>query len=81
VVAPTDTIDYSINTGKDIKIEERSAEEVIKVKGKYITPKDIKVRHPAFDVTPASLITAIITERGIIKPVNKKNILINIKSY
>jgi len=81
VVAPTDTIDYSINTGKDIKIEERSAEEVIKVKGKYIAPKDIKVRHPAFDVTPASLITAIITEKGIIKPVNKKNILINIKSY
>lgn len=74
VVAPTDTIDLNLKSGSEIKIEERSSEEVIKIKNYYIAPKEIKARHPAFDVTPAELITAIITEKGIVKPPYEKNI-------
>lgn len=74
VAAPTDTFDTNIKNGSHIKIEERSVEEVIKVKGNYIAPKNIKARHPAFDVVPNNLITAIITEKGIIKKPNSKKI-------
>ncbi|MCG2724894.1 MAG: S-methyl-5-thioribose-1-phosphate isomerase [Elusimicrobia bacterium] len=79
VAAPIPTIDLNLKTGKEIEIEERGEKEVIFIKTKRIAPKGIKVRHPAFDITPASLITAIITEKGIIKPVNSKNILTNFK--
>ena len=79
VVAPIPTIDLNLKTGKEIIIEERGEKEVTVIKTKRIAPKGVKVRHPAFDVTPASLITAIITEKGIIKPVNSKNILSNLK--
>ncbi|MEA3306924.1 MAG: S-methyl-5-thioribose-1-phosphate isomerase [Elusimicrobiota bacterium] len=79
VIAPIPTIDLKLKTGKEIKIEERGEEEVIFIKKKRIAPKGVKVRHPAFDITPASLITALITEKGIIKPVNSKNIKKNLK--
>lgn len=79
VIAPTDTIDLTINSGDKIKIEERQIGEVIKIKNFYIAPPNIKARHPAFDITPSALITAIVTEKGIIKPVNSKNILKNLK--
>lgn len=74
VVAPLSTFDLKLKTGKEIKIEERSEREVTEVRGLRLAPKGIKVRHPAFDVTPNSLITAIITEKGIVKPVKAANV-------
>lgn len=65
VVAPFSSIDTQISSGDEIKIEQRSDKEVKYVNSKLITLKDAKVFHPAFDVTPAELITAIITERGV----------------
>ncbi|MEA3490084.1 MAG: S-methyl-5-thioribose-1-phosphate isomerase [Candidatus Omnitrophota bacterium] len=67
VAAPVSTFDLSLSTGKNIPIEERSPLEVKKINGRYITMKKVAVRNPAFDVTPAKLITAIITERGVIR--------------
>ncbi|GAB4030610.1 MAG: S-methyl-5-thioribose-1-phosphate isomerase [Elusimicrobiota bacterium] len=75
VVAPMSTFDLKLKTGKEIKIEERSEREVTELRGLRLAPKGIRVRHPAFDVTPNSLITAIITEKGIISPVNSRNVL------
>lgn len=68
VAAPLSTIDLSTPSGLQIPIEERSAEEVTSVRGQRIAPEKINVRHPAFDVTPGSLITAIVTERGVAQP-------------
>lgn len=78
VVAPSSTIDFSTLYGTKIKIEERSAEEVLKINGKDIAPKGTIVRHPGFDITPASNITMIITEKGVFKP-NKISTLKKIK--
>lgn len=68
VAAPWTTIDLSIASGADIPIEMRSPDEVRKHGGRLMTPPDIPVRNPAFDVTPAALVTKIITERGIYDP-------------
>jgi methylthioribose-1-phosphate isomerase len=68
VAAPVSTIDPACPSGAQIPIEERSAEEVVEVFGSRVAPEGIQVRHPAFDVTPARLITAIITERGVLRP-------------
>jgi methylthioribose-1-phosphate isomerase len=67
IVAPISTFDFSVRTGKDIPIEERSGDEVRSVAGKYIAPRKVKTYNPAFDVTPSALITAIVTEFGVIK--------------
>ncbi len=67
VAAPTTTVDLSLACGDDIPIEQRSAEEVTHIQGIRIAPEDVEVLNPAFDVTPHRLITAIITERGIIR--------------
>jgi methylthioribose-1-phosphate isomerase len=67
VVAPTSSIDKNIESGKEIKIEYRDEDEVKYINGKLITLKNAKVIHPTFDVTPAELITAIITEEGIFR--------------
>ncbi len=67
VAAPASTFDLSIASGIDIPIEERQSEEVTTIGGHKIAPDSIKVFNPAFDVTPASNIEAIITERGVIK--------------
>ncbi|HHW57637.1 MAG TPA: S-methyl-5-thioribose-1-phosphate isomerase [Clostridia bacterium] len=75
VVAPTSTIDFNIETGKDIVIEERSPEEVTHINGVRIAPESIEVYNPAFDVTPHENITGIITEKGIIRPPFRENIL------
>jgi methylthioribose-1-phosphate isomerase len=64
VAAPISTLDLSTPSGEHIPIEERSTEEVTHIAGKRIAP-DVPAAHPAFDVTPARLIAAIITERGI----------------
>ncbi len=64
VAAPISTIDLSIPSGEHIPIEERSLEEVTHLGGVRISP-DVRAAHPAFDVTPAKFIAAIITERGV----------------
>jgi methylthioribose-1-phosphate isomerase len=69
VAAPISTIDFSIESGSDIPIEERDPREVTHVFGKVqIAPKGVKAANPAFDVTPARYITAIITEKGAFHP-------------
>ncbi len=68
VAAPYSTIDMNLETGKLIEIEERDDAEVSAFSGKQTAPKKTPVYNPAFDVTPNNLITAIITEKGIIKP-------------
>lgn len=67
VAAPTSTIDLATADGEDIPIEERPAAEVRDVFGHPVAPRDIPVRNPSFDVTPNELITAIITERGVVR--------------
>jgi methylthioribose-1-phosphate isomerase len=64
VAAPVSTLDLAIPSGERIPIEERAAEEVTHLRGVRIAP-DVEVANPAFDVTPARLIAAIITERGV----------------
>ncbi|QRG66992.1 S-methyl-5-thioribose-1-phosphate isomerase [Brevibacillus choshinensis] len=68
VAAPLSSVDLETATGADIPIEERPAEEITHGLGKQVAPDDIKVYNPAFDVTPAQYITAIVTETGIFKP-------------
>ncbi len=68
IAAPFSTVDFTIKDGSEIKIEERSKEEVLFINGRNIAPLEVEVAHPAFDVTPAELITGIITEKGIAKP-------------
>jgi methylthioribose-1-phosphate isomerase len=68
VAAPFSTIDVAIPDGSVIPIEERDPREVQELAGQRITPAASPARNPAFDVTPAALITAIVTERGIHRP-------------
>ncbi|MCU0612128.1 MAG: S-methyl-5-thioribose-1-phosphate isomerase [Candidatus Eisenbacteria bacterium] len=68
VVAPRSTIDLAAATGNSIPIEERDPREVTHIRGVHIAPSDVTVFNPAFDVTPAGLITAIITEEGVHRP-------------
>lgn len=68
VAAPLSSFDLDTPTGGEIPIEERPAEEVTEGFGKRTAPVGIKVYNPAFDITPSSLITAIITERSILYP-------------
>jgi len=65
VAAPINTIDYSLSDGNKIPIEERNPEEVMEINGRYISPRGVEVKNPAFDVTPEKYISAIITEEGI----------------
>ena len=66
VAAPVSTLDLSLSDGSQIPIEERHGGEVTHIKGLAIAPTGISVRNPAFDVTPARYITAIITEKGVV---------------
>ena len=68
ILGPTSTIDLKIKTGKEIKIEIRDSEEIVHGFGSRTAVKGIKAYNPAFDVTDAKYITAIITEKGIVKP-------------
>jgi len=68
VVAPISTIDFHIKTGEDIPIEHRDKNEIIMWGKRQTAPLKVKVYNPAFDVTPAKLITAIVTEKGVVKP-------------
>ncbi len=69
-VAPTSTIDLSLANGSLIPIEERDPDEVLGIQfhGERVTPEGARARNPAFDVTPNRLITAIVTENGIVRP-------------
>jgi methylthioribose-1-phosphate isomerase len=67
VAAPTTTIDFSLVSGDEIPVEQRSPEEVTHIQGVLIAPEGIDAANPAFDITPHNYISAIITERGIIK--------------
>jgi methylthioribose-1-phosphate isomerase len=75
-VVPTSTIDLSLASGDQIPIEERSPDEVLNIqyKGEAVAPVEAQARNIAFDVTPARLITAIVTERGLIQPPYEVNI-------
>ncbi len=66
VAAPISTIDLSLGDGSQIPIEERDEREITHIKDIQLAPDGIKVRNPAFDVTPHPLVTAIITERGVV---------------
>jgi methylthioribose-1-phosphate isomerase len=68
VVAPSTTVDLGCPSGDRIPIEERSADEVVTIFGNPIAPKGARAHHFAFDVTPHELVTAIVTERGIVRP-------------
>jgi len=74
VAAPTSTFDLSLPSGDAIPIEERKPEEVTRGFGRQTAPDGVDVYNPAFDVTPAALIAGIITERGIVAPVNEASI-------
>lgn len=75
VAAPVSTVDIKIESGDNIPIEYRDKREVREISGKVIIPEFMPVENPAFDVTPAGNITAMITERGIIYPPYEKNII------
>jgi methylthioribose-1-phosphate isomerase len=75
VVAPTSTFDLSLASGEKIPIEQRRAEEITHGFGRQTAPSGIDVYNPAFDVTPARLIRAIICERGVIQPVTSEKIV------
>jgi methylthioribose-1-phosphate isomerase len=68
VAAPISTVDLSIASGAEIPIEERSSREVTELSGTPIAPLGVNAAHPAFDVTPARLVTAIVTECGVLRP-------------
>ncbi len=74
VAAPSSTFDLELIDGKEIPIEQRDAGEVVAPYGQSIAPVGVGVYNPAFDVTPAELITALITEHGVIQPVTEKNV-------
>jgi methylthioribose-1-phosphate isomerase len=65
VAAPTSTIDLSLASGDEIPIEERAPDEVTAVRSERIAPDGVEAANPAFDVTPNTYVTAIITENGI----------------
>jgi methylthioribose-1-phosphate isomerase len=74
VAAPWSTIDLKAPDGSAIPIEERDPDEVLTMDGRQIAPSGMRARNPAFDVTPADLITAIVTERGVVRPPFAENL-------
>jgi methylthioribose-1-phosphate isomerase len=68
VAAPTSTIDPETRSGSDVAIEIRPSEEVAEVRGVRLAPEGARALNPAFDITPARLVTAIVTERGVVRP-------------
>jgi methylthioribose-1-phosphate isomerase len=74
VAAPSSTFDLTLKDGSGIPIEQRNPREITEPFGKQVAPTGVSVYNPAFDVSPAHLITGIITEKSLITPVNAKNI-------
>jgi methylthioribose-1-phosphate isomerase len=79
VAAPASTFDLSIASGDQIPIEQRAPEEITRGFGRATAPAGANVYNPAFDVTPAELIAAIITDRGVVQPVNTARIVKRLK--
>ena len=79
VACPSSTIDFATLRGEDIIIENRGEEEVVHFADKRTAPYDMKVKNPAFDVTPNELVTGIITENGIVRAPYKENLRKNKK--
>jgi methylthioribose-1-phosphate isomerase len=75
IAAPSSTFDLKTKSGRNIPIEQRPADEVRFCGSKKVTPDGVKIYNPAFDVTPAKNITAIITEKGVIERPNARKIL------
>ena len=67
VAAPTSSLDLSVPDGDSIPIEERSPEEVLQFAGVRVAPVGVRVENPAFDVTPHRLVSAIVTEQGVVR--------------
>jgi S-methyl-5-thioribose-1-phosphate isomerase len=74
VAGPTSSIDPATASGEDIIVEERDAGEVLRAGGAALAPEDTPCRNPAFDVTPAELITARVTERGVARPPSRETV-------
>jgi methylthioribose-1-phosphate isomerase len=70
VAAPVSTIDFAASDGAAIAVEHRPAREVTTFAGNAVAPPDSAAYNPAFDVTDPGLVTALVTERGIVQPVN-----------
>ena len=68
IAAPLTSFDFTLESGRNIPIEERNPEEIHSPFGKRITPEGVSFYNPAFDVTPNEYISAIISERGIARP-------------
>ena len=79
-VAPTSTFDLDCPSGEEIPIEERAPEEVTEGFGRRTAPEGVKVYSPAFDVTPASLVAGIVTEKGLISPVDEAHVVAMVNS-
>jgi methylthioribose-1-phosphate isomerase len=75
VAAPLNTFDLNLKSGELIPIEERSGEEITSGFGRRTGPEGVKTYNPAFDVVPAKLITAIVTEGGVVEPVDEENVV------
>jgi methylthioribose-1-phosphate isomerase len=74
VAAPISSVDLATATGSDIPIEMRSADEVLSIRGVRIAPPDTDVRNPAFDVTPAELVSGIVTDEGVLRAPNDQTL-------
>ena len=76
VAAPMSTIDMSLRNGEQIPVEERSPEEIYRIGRRMVGPPGVKAMNPAFDITPAKYISAIITEKGVIRPPYRRNLAV-----
>jgi methylthioribose-1-phosphate isomerase len=74
IAAPASSFDLSLSEGSQIPIEQRAAQEVAQIGGTLVAPPTVSVYNPAFDVTPSRLIRALITDRGVVEPVNRDSI-------
>jgi len=74
VVAPTSTVDMDIASGADIPIEQRPAEEVLSLGGQRVAAEGAQAWNPAFDITPAELVDAIVTERGVVRAPSREKL-------
>ena len=74
VAGPSSSVDLALPDGDGIEIEERSADEVRYAGGALLTVEGTPCRNPAFDVTPAELVSALVTERGVARPVNGETV-------
>jgi methylthioribose-1-phosphate isomerase len=75
IAAPVSSIDFTIKSGSEIIIEERDEKEILRLRGIQIAPPGIRAANPAFDITPAKYINAIITDKGIVKPPFRRSLL------